>query len=74
MLNMLLLMTYADARAVGPGVWTDWKDYLLWELYYKSYERLMFDKKGVSGNRREIKQIREEVKKKHGTGNSHSTD
>jgi [protein-PII] uridylyltransferase len=65
-LNMLLLMTYADARAVGPGVWTDWKDYLLWELYYKCYERLMFDRKGVSGNRREIRQIREEVKKSLG--------
>ncbi len=62
-LNMLLIMTYADARAVGPGVWTDWKDYLLWELYYKSYERLMFDKKGASGSRKEIKQIREEVKR-----------
>ncbi|MFN8009641.1 MAG: [protein-PII] uridylyltransferase [Terriglobia bacterium] len=65
-LNMLLLMTYADARAVGPGVWTDWKDYLLWELYYKTYERLMFDQKRGTGNRREIKQLQEEVKKSLG--------
>ena len=41
-LNMLLLLTYADAQAVAPGVWTDWKDYLLWDLYYKASDRLMF--------------------------------
>lgn len=32
-LNMLLLLTYADTSAVGPGVWNDWKATLLWELY-----------------------------------------
>lgn len=32
-LNMLLLLTYADHCAVGPGVWNDWKGALLWDLY-----------------------------------------
>jgi [protein-PII] uridylyltransferase len=32
-LDMLLLLTYADTRGVGPGVWTQWKATLLWELY-----------------------------------------
>lgn len=32
-LNMLLLLTYADLNAVGPGVWTEWKATLLWDLY-----------------------------------------
>lgn len=32
-LNMLLLLTYADLNAVGPGVWSDWKGALLWELH-----------------------------------------
>lgn len=41
-LSMLLLLTYADAQAVAPGVWTDWKDYLLWDLYHKASDRLMF--------------------------------
>ncbi len=31
--NMLLLLTYADHRAVGPGIWNEWKGTLLWELY-----------------------------------------
>ncbi|HVN78016.1 MAG TPA: [protein-PII] uridylyltransferase [Terriglobia bacterium] len=42
LLNMLLLMTYADARAVGPGTWTEWKDYQLLDLYHKAYDRMMF--------------------------------
>jgi [protein-PII] uridylyltransferase len=32
-LNKLLLLTYADTSAVGPGVWNEWKAGLLWELY-----------------------------------------
>lgn len=35
-LNMLLLLTYADLNAVGPGVWTDWKATLLWDLYRRT--------------------------------------
>ena len=32
-LNMLLLLTYSDMNGVGPGVWSEWKGHLLWELY-----------------------------------------
>jgi len=35
-LNMLLLLTYADLNAVGPGVWSDWKGDLLEELYVRT--------------------------------------
>ena len=35
-LNMLLLLTYADLGAVGPGVWTAWKASLLWDLYRRT--------------------------------------
>jgi [protein-PII] uridylyltransferase len=35
-LNMLTLLTYGDLHGVGPGVWSEWKDALLWELYTKA--------------------------------------
>ncbi len=32
-LNMLALLTVVDIRAVGPGIWNDWKGVLLRNLY-----------------------------------------
>jgi [protein-PII] uridylyltransferase len=39
-LKMLYLLTYADIRAVGPDVWTDWKASLTQELFEKTFEML----------------------------------
>ena len=39
-LDMLLLLTYSDTSGVGPGVWTDWKGALLWDLYTRARARL----------------------------------
>ncbi|QWV91817.1 [protein-PII] uridylyltransferase [Geomonas oryzisoli] len=36
-LKMLYLLTYADIKAVGPEVWTEWKALLLQELYDKAF-------------------------------------
>jgi [protein-PII] uridylyltransferase len=36
LLDRLYLLTYADLRAVGPDVWTQWKAMLLAELYDKA--------------------------------------
>src|SRR6202000_3008268 len=40
MLRVLLVLTVADIRAVGPGVWNGWKGQLLRELYHAA-EQLM---------------------------------
>lgn len=36
-LKMLYLLTFSDIKAVGPDVWSEWKGFLLEELYEKSY-------------------------------------
>jgi len=35
-MKMLLILTVADIRAVGPGVWNSWKSQLLRTLYYET--------------------------------------
>ncbi len=37
-LKLLLLLTVADIRAVGPHVWNGWKATLLFELYHRALE------------------------------------
>ncbi|MBF0426516.1 MAG: [protein-PII] uridylyltransferase [Magnetococcales bacterium] len=39
-LDLLLLLTVADIRAVGPGVWNQWKANLLLRLYHLALEFL----------------------------------
>ena len=39
-LKLLLVLTCADIRAVGPKVWNDWKATLLRELYIRADERM----------------------------------
>ena len=39
-LRLLLVLTVADIRAVGPGVWNAWKATLLRELYYRAVEEM----------------------------------
>jgi [protein-PII] uridylyltransferase len=46
-LNMLLLLTYADLNAVGPGVWTDWKATLLWDLYRRARKLMTGEDAGL---------------------------
>lgn len=39
-LKLLLVLTCADIRAVGPNVWNDWKATLLREIYSRADERM----------------------------------
>jgi [protein-PII] uridylyltransferase len=48
-LNMLTLLTYGDIHGVGPGVWNEWKDALLWELHTKARAILAPDKHSERG-------------------------
>ncbi|MCI0723606.1 MAG: hypothetical protein L0338_32310 [Acidobacteria bacterium] len=41
-LNMLLLMTYAELQSIEEDGWNERKDFLLWSLYFKVFDRLMF--------------------------------
>ncbi len=61
LLNMLVLMTYADGQAVAPGVWSDWKDYCLWDLYYKAYDRLMLAQETTVAGRARVERIHKKV-------------
>src|SRR5262249_32266252 len=56
-LNMLTLLTYGDIHGVGPGVWNEWKDSLLWELYTKARAILSPDKQPERG----VKELRGRV-------------
>lgn len=40
-LRALFLLSYADLRAVGPGVWNEWKGALLMRLYLRTVQRLL---------------------------------
>jgi [protein-PII] uridylyltransferase len=45
-LQRLYVLTYADMRAVAPGIWNNWRATLVTELYRRAFE---FFEKGVFG-------------------------
>ena len=40
-LKLLLVLTVADIRAVGPGIWNGWKGQLLRDLYYRAEAQML---------------------------------
>ncbi|MGC2857394.1 [protein-PII] uridylyltransferase [Novispirillum sp. DQ9] len=51
-LKLLLVLTCADIRAVGPNVWNAWKAALLRELYYRTDDALSG---GLSAEARDVR-------------------
>jgi [protein-PII] uridylyltransferase len=51
-LKMLLVLTVADIKAVGPGVWNGWKGQLLRALYYETEPVLTGGHSQVTRDRR----------------------
>jgi [protein-PII] uridylyltransferase len=51
-LRMLLVLTVADIKAVGPGVWNGWKGQLLRTLFYETEPLLTGGHSQVSRDRR----------------------
>src|SRR5699024_383246 len=57
---LLLLLTVADIRAVGPGTWTAWKAALLRELYWRT-EEVLTGGLVTEGRDRRVEQAKEAV-------------
>ncbi len=64
-LRMLTLITYCDSRGVGPGLWNDWKDTLLKELFFKTREQLMTGEEKTSeiDGRAYLERIKDRIRK-----------
>ena len=62
-LKLLMLLTVADVRAVGPNVWNHWKGSLLHELYNRTIET-MTGEMAFSSRDVRIKAIQETLAKK----------
>jgi [protein-PII] uridylyltransferase len=61
-LKLLLLLTVADIRAVGPKVWNGWKAALLRELYHRAFE-LMSGGLDATAREERVRLAQEAVKK-----------
>jgi [protein-PII] uridylyltransferase len=59
-LRMLYLLTFADLKAVGPDIWSEWKGRLLQELYEKVYDVL---ERGDFHSERSSEKVRKRTRK-----------
>ncbi len=62
-LRLLLVLTVADIRAVGPGVWNAWKAALLRDLYWRT-ESLLTGGLAAEGRDAQVKVAKEVLKEK----------
>ena len=60
-LSMLCLLTCADAGAVAPDVWTEWKNALLWELYEKIRLEFLGLEAATAQEQERLRELRDRV-------------
>jgi len=60
-LKMLYLLTYADIKAVGPDVWTEWKGRLTQELYEKAFQVLERGDFRMEASSERVKKVKRQV-------------
>ena len=60
-LNMLILLTFADAAGTSIKTWTEWKEALLWQLYRRAKQTLSGAERARDILSRRIEQLYAEV-------------
>jgi [protein-PII] uridylyltransferase len=60
-LKLLLILTVADIRAVGPGRWNNWKGTLLRQLYQRSEDLMLSGTAVPEGQERRVMAARQAV-------------
>jgi [protein-PII] uridylyltransferase len=61
-LRMLYLLTYADMRAVGPGVLTGWQAAILYDLYRRTLARLTGGREEKPNRTQLVERLRQVVR------------
>jgi len=59
-LNMLAIHTFCDASGTSPTLWTEYKDALLWNLYFKTRD-YFFDKELILNPDSDLPKLKQKV-------------